>query len=216
MRTDRIILEANTSYWDKRRFPRLQRIVFDNTLGQKEAVELIKAGAGRVDLVTELSPLETLRVAQSPSAMVVKNRGSLGTIFGRFNMRKAGSPWTDRRLRQAVNYAINRADLIRYATKGNGIVIPALLPVDSFGYAPDLKPYPFDPEKAQQLLREAGYPDGLAITLIASEDLKVQATVVSKMIEHVGLTVDLQILDPVAYNRQTVLSHLDQPPEQQT
>jgi peptide/nickel transport system substrate-binding protein len=216
MRTDRIVLEANTDYWDKHRFPQLQRIVFDNTLGQKEAVELIKTGEGRVDVVTELSPLETLRVAQSPSAMVVKNRGSLGTIFGRFNMRKTGSPWTDIRLRRAVNVAINRADLIRYAAKGNGVVIPALLPVDAFGYDPDLKPYPFDPDQAQQLLQEVGYPDGLAITLITSEDLKIQATVVSKMLEHVGFTVDLQILDPTAYTRQTVISHLDQPPEQQT
>jgi peptide/nickel transport system substrate-binding protein len=216
MRTDRIVLEANIDYWDKDRFPRLQRIIFDNTLGQKEAVELVKTGEGRVDVVTELSPLDTLRVAQSSFATVVKNRGSLGTIFGVFNMRKTGSPWADLRLRQAANVAINREDLIRYAAKGNGVVIPALLPVDAFGYDPDLKPYPFDPGKAQQLLQETGYPDGLAITLISSEDLKVQATVVSKMLEHVGFTVDLQILDPTAYTRQTILSHLDQPSEKQT
>jgi peptide/nickel transport system substrate-binding protein len=216
MRTDRIVLEANTDYWDKDRFPRLQRIVFDNILGQKEAVELVKTSEGRVDVVTELSPLETLRVAQSSFATVVKNRGSLGTILGRFNMRKANSPWADLRLRQAVNVAINREDLIRYAAKGNGVIIPALVPVDAFGYNPDLKPYPFDPDKAQRLLREAGYPDGLEITLIAPEGLKVQATVVSKMLEHVGFTVELQILDPTAYTRQTVISHLDQPPEQQT
>jgi peptide/nickel transport system substrate-binding protein len=128
-RSDRIVLEANTAYWDPTRFPRLQRIIFDNTLGQKEAVELVKTGEGQVDLVTELSPLETLQVAQSPFAMVVKNRGPLTTVFGFFNMRKAGSPWHDIQLRQAVNYAINREDLIRYATKGNGVIIPALVPV---------------------------------------------------------------------------------------
>lgn len=216
LRSDRIVLEANTDYWDQHRLPQLKRIIFDNTLGQQEAVELIKTGEGRVDVVTELSPLETLRVAQSSFATVVKNRGSLGTIFGLFNMRKPGSPWADRRLRQAVNLAINRADLIRYAAKGNGVVIPALLPVDAFGYDPELQPYPFDPDKAQQLLQEAGYPDGLEISLITSEDLKVQAIVVSKMLEHVGLTVDLQVLDPIAYTQHTVLSHLDQPPEKQT
>ena len=148
MRTDRIVLEANIDYWDKDRFPQLQRIIFDNTLGQKEAVELVKTGEGRVDVVTELSPLDTLRVAQSSFATVVKNRGSLGTIFGVFNMRKTGSPWADLRLRQAANVAINREDLIRYAAKGNGVVIPALLPVDAFGHDPDLKPYPFDPGKS--------------------------------------------------------------------
>ena len=44
------------------------------------------------------------------------------------NARKADSPWHDLRLRQAVNYAINREDVLRYAAKGNGVLVPALLP----------------------------------------------------------------------------------------
>ena len=65
-------------------------------------------------------------------------------------------------------------------------------------------------------MRDAGYLDGLSITLIASQDLEVQATVVSKMLEQVGLKVGLQILDSDAYNKKTSLSHLDQSPEKQT
>ncbi len=168
-----------------------------------------------MDLVTQLSPLETLRVAQSPFATVVKDRGALVTVFGMFNMRKTGSPWRDVRLRQAVNLAINREDLIRYATKGNGVIIPALVPVHGFGYDPDLAPYPFAPTKVRSLLQEAGSPEGLALTLIAPGELEVQATVVSKMLEQVGFQVDLQVLDAVTFNQKTVLSHLDQPPEQQ-
>ena len=210
------MLEANTGYWDKNRFPRLKRIIFDNTLEQKEAVELVKSGEGRVDLVTELSPLNTLQVAQSPFARVVKTRGGFVTVFGLINMRKAGSPWRDVRLRQAVNFALNREDIIRYAAKGNGVIIPALLPEKIFGYNPDLSPYPFDPVKARQLLGDAGYPNGFAITLIASEDLVTQATVVGKMLEQVGLTVNLQILDPTAFSQKIFLGFLDQPPEKQT
>jgi peptide/nickel transport system substrate-binding protein len=214
-RTDRVVLEANLEYWDKTRFPRLQRIVFDNTLAQHDAVELVKTGEGRVDMVTELSPLETLRVAQSPFAKVVKSRDNLGFVFGRFNMLKTGSPWRHVRLRQAVNMAINREDLIRYATKGNGVIVPALLAVNSFGYDPTLAPYAFDPSKARALLREAGYPNGLAVTLIAPPSLEVQATVVGKMLEQVGFTVERQILDPTVYNRKTRLPDLEQPAEQQ-
>ncbi|MCP4284631.1 MAG: hypothetical protein GY792_09290, partial [Gammaproteobacteria bacterium] len=214
-RSDRLVLEANPDYWDTARFPRLKRIIFDNTLGQKEAVELVKTGEGRVDLVSDLSPLDTLRVAQSPFAKVVKNRRALKPVIGMFNMRKTESPWVNVRLREAVNFAINREDLIRYAAKGNGVIIPAIVPAHSFGYDPDLPPYPFDPVKARQLLQDAGYSEGLAITLIAPEDLVIQATVVGRMLEQVGLTVDLRILDPVAYNQKVFLSHLDQPPEQQ-
>jgi peptide/nickel transport system substrate-binding protein len=214
-RTDRVVLEANTEYWDPTRLPRLQRIIFDNTLAQHDAVELVKTGEGRVDLVSELSPLETLRVAQSPFAKVVKNRGSLGLVFGQFNMRKAGSPWRDIRLRQAVNFAINREDLIRYATKGNGMIVPALLAVHAFGYDPDLAPYAFDPGKARALLRDAGFAEGLAVTLIAPPPLEVQATVVGKMLEQAGFTVERQMLEPEVYNRKVRLSELDQPAEQQ-
>jgi peptide/nickel transport system substrate-binding protein len=210
-----VVLEANLAYWDPTRFPRLHRIIFDNTLSQKEAVEHVKDDEGRVDLVTDLSPLETLRVAQSPAAQVVKNRGSLTTVFGFFNRRKAGSPWHDVRLRQAVNYAINREDLIRYATKGNGVIIPALVPVQGFGYDPVLAPYTFDPATARRLLREAGSAEGLTLSLIASEGLQIQATVVSKMLEQAGFAVALQILDGDAFNRKTFLGNLEQPPEHQ-
>ena len=210
-----MVLEANLAYWDPTRFPQLQRIIFDNTISQKEAVEQVKADEGRIDLVTDLSPLETLRVAQSPAAQVVKNRKALTTVLGVFNRRKVGSPWHDVRLRQAVNYAINREDLIQYATKGNGVIIPALVPAQGFGYDADLAPYPFDPATARRLLLEAGYDEGLTLSLIASEALQVQATVVSKMLEQVGFTVDLQILDGAAFNRKTYLGDLDQPPEHQ-
>ena len=131
-------------------------------------------------------------------------------------MRKAASPWHDIRLRQAVNYAINRADLIRYATKGNGEVIAALVPPRGFGHDPNLVPYPFDPAKARQLLQEAGYPDGLTLTLIAPRALEVQAAVISKMLEQIGFKMVLEVLDGLAYNQKTLLSHLDQPAETQT
>jgi peptide/nickel transport system substrate-binding protein len=153
--------------------PRLHRIIFDNTLAQHDAVELVKMGEGRVDLVSDLSPLETLRMAQSPFAKVVKNRGNWGTMFGQFNMRKAGSPWRDVRLRQAVNLAVNREHLIQYAAKGNGVIVPGLLGVNAFGYDPALAPYAFDPVTARALLREAGYPEGLAVTLITTPSLEV-------------------------------------------
>jgi peptide/nickel transport system substrate-binding protein len=216
MRSDRVVLEANPDYWDTTRRPRLHRIIFDHTIEQRDAVELVKTAEGRVDVVTELSPLETLQVAQSAFATVMKTRGAFISVFGMFNMRKADSPWRDVRLRQAANLAINREDLIRYATKGNGVVIPALLPVQAFGYDPNLAPYAFDPDKTRALLREAGYPDGLALTLIAPATLQVQATVVSKMLEQGGFRVDLQVLDPVTYGQKTAISHLEQSPEQQT
>ena len=211
-RSGRVVLEANTRYWDKNHFPHIKRIVFDNTLSQKEAVELVKSGEGKIDVVTDLSPLETLRVAESPFAAVVKNRRSITSVFGRFNMLKSGSPWNDIRLRQAANFAINRADLIQYGANGNGFVVPGLRMLDKLG----VQPYPFDPGKARDLLRDLGYPNGLAITLMAPQDLQTQGTVAGKMLDQAGFKTTLQILDVTAYTQKTLLSHLDQPAEKQS
>jgi hypothetical protein len=87
MRSDRVVLEANPDYWDTTRRPRLHRIIFDNTLEQHDAVELVKTAEGRVDMVTELSPLETLRVVQSPFAKVVKTQGAFISAHGSLKLR---------------------------------------------------------------------------------------------------------------------------------
>src|SRR4029450_13554359 len=107
-----------------------------------------------------------------------------------------------------------RENLIEYAAKGNGVIIPALVPRRGFGYDPDLPAYPFAPDTARQLLQDAGYPTGRAITLIASEDLVIQATVVGKMLEQVGFTVQLQLLHQGAFNQQTLVSAPESLPEQ--
>jgi peptide/nickel transport system substrate-binding protein len=191
----------------------VRRILFENGLSQKEAVDFVKSGEGRADIVTDVSPLETLKVAESPFAAVVKKRGTQASVFGRFNMLKTGTPWTDLRVRQAANLAINRADLIQYGTNGNGLIVPALVP----GIRdPGIAPYPFDPGKARDLLREAGYPNGIGITLIATQDFQTQATVVSKMLDQAGFKTTLQVLDATTFTQKTFLPHLDQPAEKQT
>jgi peptide/nickel transport system substrate-binding protein len=181
----------------------------------KEALELVRSGEGFVDVVSEVRPVETLRVAQNSFAQVVKKRGALMTVFGQVNMRKAGSPWRDVRLRQAINLAVNREELIR-DVKGHGVIIPALAAEGAFGYDLTLTPYPFDPDKARQLLHEAGYPHGLMLTLIAPEALQTQAISISMMLEQAGFTVDLQVLDTGTFQRKTRLGDVDPPSEQQT
>ncbi len=179
-------------------------------------MRLVGTTEGPVDLITDLSPLDTLATAQTRFATVVKNRKNLTSAFGQFNMRKTGSPWRDARLRRAANLAINRQDLITYAAKDNGVILPGVLPVGSVGFDPGLAPYPFDPEQARRILAEAGYPDALPVRLIAFEGWEVLATVVSKMLEQVGFKVEQQVLAPDAYGKKVYLSHQDEPAEKQS
>ena len=127
--------------------------------------------------------METLGVAQSPFAGVVSKRGAMVTVFGQFNMRKAESPWRDVRLRQAINLAVNREELIR-DIKGQGVIIAALAPEGAFGYDPALTPYPFDPDEARHLRQEAGYPDGITLApKITVEDAELDLTAPAQRVD---------------------------------
>ncbi len=164
---------------------------------------MVQQQEGQVDLVTGLRPLDTLHVARSPYAKVIKERNSTRVVHGMINMAKANSPWRDVRLRRALNHAINRAHFMTYAVKGNGVLVPSFLPPIGLGFDPNLKPYAYDVNKSRQLLQEAGYGDGLDLHLIARSNLKTQATVISNMLQQVGFRVNLQILGRSAYIRRT-------------
>jgi ABC-type transport system substrate-binding protein len=69
------------------------------------------------------------------------------------------SPWTDKRVRQAANHAINRQTINDAETLGHSKLTGNIIPRD-FDFALPLEPYPYDPKKARQLLKEAGYGSG--------------------------------------------------------
>jgi peptide/nickel transport system substrate-binding protein len=73
--TEKFVLEAYEGYWD-RRYPKVQKVIFDNTLigDRNEAVRLCRDEEGKVDIVSFVRPLDTLKVAKSPFARVVKSR----------------------------------------------------------------------------------------------------------------------------------------------
>ena len=116
-RSDRIVLEANLSYWDHTRMPKLRRIIFDNTLEQHLAVAQVKTDEGHVDIVTDLRPLETLRVAQSPSARDRLRYASARQA--RDTARPRQRSWPSRRAS-----APSRGGCPDYASCGRGRAVP--------------------------------------------------------------------------------------------
>ena len=69
------------------------------------------------------------------------------------------SPWADQRVRRAANHAINRQAINDAETLGHSIISGSIIP-RKFEFALPLEPYTYDPKKAKQLLKEAGYPNG--------------------------------------------------------
>jgi peptide/nickel transport system substrate-binding protein len=139
----------------------------------------------------------------------VKERGSVMGCY--FHQQWEGHPVGDKRVRQALNLAINRDEIVKFIFGGQAKLM-ALYPMGSFSVAagadPELQPYPYDPAKAKQLLAEAGYPNGFETTIYAyaREDVPEMTRLVEALAGYMAkIGVKLNIFSteyPVARTRR--------------
>ena len=119
----------------------------------------------------------------------------LGTYYYGMNIEK--EPFDDVRVRKAMNYAINREAMIEIVMNGRATAAKGVLPPTMFGYNPDLEGYNYNPEKAKELLAEAGYPNGIEVTLQynTSTGHKRIAEALQAQYAQVGIDVNLKNVD---------------------
>ncbi|MDA4629761.1 ABC transporter substrate-binding protein, partial [Escherichia coli] len=91
-------------------------------------------------------------------------------------------PFQDKRVRQAINYAIDSDLIIKRLGKDKAYRAVSWLPLSSPAFDKAAKPYPYDPEKAKALLKEAGYPDGFEFELTATQNESWGLTIVEAII----------------------------------
>jgi len=178
-----IVLVANKDYWMKG-YPKIQGLIFKFIPTEEQFDNLI---SGNIDIITELQGTRTLDVMSSRVATVFK-RASFYTVVGSIALK---GPLKDKRVRQAMNYAINRAEIIRYDLLGNGDAIATLTMAGEEGHNPNLKPYPFNLTKARQLMKEAGYEHGFTLNMLAKEQGMRVAGIVKKELESLNIKVNL-------------------------
>jgi len=183
-----ILLEANREYWMKG-YPKVDAIVFRFIPWELQVRELL---AGRVHILTELPGTSTAEVMRSTVAAVVK-RQTFYAMVGPMNVTQG--PLQDKRVRQALNFAVNREDLLRYDVLGNGRTIATLSLPGEEGHNPQLRPYPFDPKRARALLREAGYRDRMELKVLVKEQGIRTARILMKQMERVGVRLKVQVTD---------------------
>jgi peptide/nickel transport system substrate-binding protein len=150
-----LIMEAFEDYW--RKVPHVKRLVFKSVPEPTTRAAMLKRG--EVDVAYLLEAPQALELKRDP-ALKLAFSGGIGIFFlDFFDQWDPKSPWSDRRVRLAANYAIDRRALSEAETLGasrpTGSVIPR-----NFEFALPLEPYAYDPTKAKQLLAEAGYPKG--------------------------------------------------------
>ncbi len=159
-------LIANPDYW-KEGHPKIQKITFIQ-YSPKEALRAVIEG--RVDLVTNMIPKDTLKVAESPHSKVIKGREDVRYMAGNLNLMSPHTlPLRDMRVRKALNYAVNKKELFRYAFKGNAVEMRGVLTEKSGVDLSDTEPYDWNVPKARELLKEAGYGEGFKMKLYYDE-----------------------------------------------
>jgi peptide/nickel transport system substrate-binding protein len=116
------------------------------------------------------------------------------------------APFKKLAVRQALNYAIDRKAVVKLAYQGNAIPGSSFMPYKMQFWNSSIKPYPYDPAKAKQLLASAGYPHGFKTFLITvSGDVagQAEAVVVKSELAKVGITVAIQSYELLtAYSKE--------------
>ena len=107
-------------------------------------------------------------------------------------------PFSDKRVREAINYAINKEALIKVAYAGQAVPADGLFPPE---LPANLKqgPWPYDPQKARELLKEAGYPNGFETSLWSAYNNTTASKAVqflSQQLAQVGIRTQTRLLEP--------------------
>ena len=189
-----VTVDANADYWDGA--PKLQQVVFRPvTDANTRVAEMLSGG---LDVMLETPPDNLKQFADDPAYKVVTATGP-HTWFLILNMKN--DLLKDKRVRQALNYAVNKEsitkDVLQDTATPSGGPIPA-----AFGAAhnSDVEPYPYDPEKAKALLKEAG-AEGKSLTFYVTEggsgmlDPIPMGTAIQADLKAVGLDVKIETFE---------------------
>jgi peptide/nickel transport system substrate-binding protein len=149
-----LVMEANEGYWGGA--PAIKRVRLTTITEQATRVAALRSGD--VHLAKDMPPEELDSINASDRARAVR---AVSNRVPFYFITTEVEPYSNPKVRQAINYAANVQGVIDAVLLGNGYRASTVLPIWAFGYDPTLEPYPHDPEKAKQLLAEAGYPDGI-------------------------------------------------------
>lgn len=148
--------------------------------------------SGDVHIIHNIPP-DLVPTLEADSNVVVKTVE--GTRMHMFEMNVTMAPFDDVRVRQAINYAIDIDTIVADVLSGYASVVAGPLLPHGFAVDPDLKPYAYNPEKAKELLAEAGYADGFEVVIDTSDDLKDVVYVAASMLADVGIEATVRAWD---------------------
>jgi oligopeptide transport system substrate-binding protein len=193
-RDGRITLAANPAYFEGR--PSLDRLEYRLFAG--EALDQMFAEFERGNLEDSAIPArERPRLLNGPKYQFIR-RPILGIAFLGINTTQ--KPLDDARVRQAINYAIDRRTIMREIYQDQYLPGVGILPPGTYGYDPKLTGYPYDPKKAAELLAAAGYPDGKGLPVFHIWSARKNAETVAEHEAIVKYLAAVRVRAEVHYN----------------
>ncbi len=207
VRGDRVVLERNDDYYEGK--PRLEKIIVRTV--REDSARVLGLEAGDYDLIVRVPPEEVQRLMQEGKVRIYAEQSNRA-IRVAFNVSK--KPLDDVRVRQALNYAVDKESIVKNIYQGLAAVIPTVVGPLNNGYAP-VKGYPYDPAKAKKLLADAGYPNGFKTTLMTPKGRWLKdhelAQAVQQQLQAVGVQAGMETFEWGAY-----LAQIRKPKDQAT
>ncbi|MDP5272976.1 ABC transporter substrate-binding protein [Chengkuizengella axinellae] len=160
-RNDKIVLVKNDNYFMDG-YPKLDSVIFVSI--PDNATRLNELIAGEIDVADGVSPNDGSRI-EGESDLQLFTRPSMNV--GYLGLTNTRPPFDNKLVRQALNHAVDKEGIIAAFYAGQAEPAKNPLPPVIAGYNDDIEPYPYDLEKAKELLAEAGYPDGFEMELWA-------------------------------------------------
>jgi peptide/nickel transport system substrate-binding protein len=188
--TRRTILQAFERSWRKPKVERLEMIWLPDVSTRLQALL-----SGHLDIMEGFSPDDADALAGRAFGHYSIPAPQVMSLAFR-NVRDDDAPLKDKRVRQALNYAVNRQQIAQVIGHGRVEAASQGTVASVVGYNMDLDPYPYDPDKAKTLLTQAGYPDGFSLRVevitgfVVSDSLVYQSA--AQDLAAIGVDVELQ------------------------
>lgn len=196
-----VVVTRNEDYWDGA--PTLEAVIYRPiTDANTRIAEMLSGG---LDVMVEVPP-DSLQQFRGDDSFQVHEQAGPHVWFLILNLKEG--PFADKKVRQAANYAVNKKALVENILQGTAEVAAGPTPpAFAWAYNDKLEPYPYDPERAKQLLEEAGY-DGEELTFYVTEggsgmlDPVAMGTAIQADLEAVGIQTKIETYEWNAFLAQ--------------
>jgi len=194
----RVEFDRFADYWDKQSPGNVDKVVL--TPIKEDPTRVAALLSGDVDFIAPVPPTDLERVKSSDKADLVTMSGTRVILF-QLNQNRVEA-FKDKRVRLAVDYAVNQVGIVDKIMKGFATPAAQLSPKGYLGHNAALTPR-FDLDKAKALMKEAGYENGFSVTMMAPNNRYVNddkiAEAVSSMLAKINIKVDLKTLPKAQY-----------------